>query len=168
MPQQKLFELDPANLPSGARLIKEYDHPTFHKPRRIFLINEALVVFQSESVSRLTGMMRRSQLELPAEAIGWLAESIETRFWKKPSEGGLPRDVLHDKAIIDGEPIKINRGVNIGGEGIGGFRIVNLDRQEYDKWKDLQEFSFTDIELVDMGLLDFFKDFAQRYASGQV
>ena len=168
MPQQKLFEIDPDNFGFNVRLVKEYRHPTFDDPRRVFLVDGKTVVFQSQSIYPPTGELLRSQLELPAEAIGWLVESIETRFWEKPSEGGLPRDVLHDKAVIDGEPIKINRGVNIGGEGIGGFRIVNLDRQEYDKWKDLQEFSFTDIELVDMGLLDFFKDFAQRYASGQV
>lgn len=167
MAQQKLFEIDPVSLPGNVRMLKEYEHPTFHDPIRIYLVDSNVLVVQGESTYP-DGDVVKDQLELPAEAIAWLVDSIESRFWKAPSDGGLPRNVLHDMATIDSERIKINRGVSIGGEGIGGFRIVNLDRLDYGKWPRSQEFGFTDVELVDMALLEFFKDFAQRHASGQI
>lgn len=168
MVKQQLPAIDPNAPPSDVHLLKEWRDPAFDDPRRIYLTGDGFLILQSESIYPPTGEILRSQLELPAEGAGWLADSIENRFWKKPSEGGLPVEVLHDQATIRGERIKINRGNNIGGEGVGGFRIVNLDREEGDEWHDLQEFGLTDFELVGQDLLTFLKDVASRYAAGQI
>jgi len=49
--------------------------------------------------------------------------------------------------VIAGETVYINRGVSIGGEGIGGFSIANLSRNEYGSLTLKQSFGFTDYEL---------------------
>ena len=167
-PVEHLGEIQPTALAANTRLIGEYEHPTFTGDMiRFFIVDQSLLVVQGETVFD-DGRIWRNQLELPLAAASWIVDSIHNRFWRKPSEGGLPKNTLHDRTEIDGESIKINRGVSIGGEGIGGFSIANLSRLDYSRFSQKQSLGFTDYELKDMGLLDFLADLERKVQAGQI
>jgi len=47
-PVENLGEIQPTVLPANTRLIGEYEHPTFNKPIRFFLVDSSFLVIQSE------------------------------------------------------------------------------------------------------------------------
>ena len=48
-----------------------------------------------------------SQIELPLKALPWLIDAVENGFGKKPSEGGLAKDVFNMAETIYGEKLYI-------------------------------------------------------------
>jgi len=167
-PVEHLGMIQPSALVADIRLILEYQHPTFEEGIiRLFIVDDSLLVFQDEGPV-YTGEIWRIQLELPLAAASWIVDSIRNRFWRKPSEGGLPKNTIHDRTVIAGETVYINRGVSIGGEGIGGFSIANLSRLDYSRFSQKQGLGFTDYELKDMGLLDFLADLERKVQAGQI
>ena len=95
-------------------------------------------------------------------------DAIEIKFFKPPAQGGLPADKFHDCEIIEGEELCVNRSVNSGGEGIGGYRLVNLSRRGYISETDVQVFGMPDPFLFNHGLMDFLKDLGAKISKGVV
>ena len=108
----------------------------------------------------------KEQFEMPLEGIAWMVQAIELGFERKPSEGGLPRDVFHTDTTIAGEHLQVRHGVNIGGEGVPGYTVHNWDRLEYITGRYAQDMSFT-LEAWRETLRDFYKQLAERVASGE-
>ena len=106
------------------------------------------------------------QFELPVTALPGLIDTIENKFWKKASEGGLPGDVLHVDAIIDEEDLRVRFSPNCGDEGIQGFTFENYSRNGRSmNWQEMQ-IPYT--LLREDGLLDLLKSINQKYALGNL
>lgn len=101
------------------------------------------------------------QFELPISALPWIIDTIENKFWKKASEGGLSGDVLHVDSDIEGEELRIRFSPNCGDEGIQGFTLKNYSRKgRYVDWMEVQ-LPYT--LLREDGMLDLLKDISKRY-----
>jgi hypothetical protein len=116
----------------------------------------------------------RDQLEFPLEALPWLVDSIENGFWKKPSEGGLPRDVFHVKAQIGGEELRLGRSNNAGAEDVPGFTLKNLSRKDHicPASKPLSSFNeqedvIPDFIMKEGGFFNVLKNLSERYQRGE-
>ena len=101
------------------------------------------------------------QFEIPMNALPWLIDTIEKKFWKKASEGGLAGDVLHVDNEVEGENLRIRFSPNCGDEGIQGFTVENYSRKgRYVDWMEMQ-LPYT--LLREDGMLDLLKDIANKH-----
>ncbi len=156
---KQLGLIDPFAHPVDAWQIKRIQNPFTEKEERTYVWKSHVIFHRGEG--------RYNQLELPLPAIAWLVEVIEEKFWRLPSEGGLPKDVFHFTGEVAGEKIKVRRGVSIGGDDIGGFVIINLSRASYILPSVPQEHNITDHVLMEMKFIDFLRDLAARIARGE-
>lgn len=105
-----------------------------------------------------------AQFELPIAALPWLIDTIENKFWKKASEGGLSGDVLHVDNVVEGEDLRVRFSPNCGDEGVQGFTLENYSRTDRGQnWQDMQ----TPYTLLrEDGLLDLLKDISMKHRQG--
>lgn len=96
-----------------------------------------------------------NQTEIPIEALAWIKDVIINGFWKKPSEGGLPKDQHASKAVIEDEEIIVSRSMNAGEPGKPGFKIANKSRTCHIASFMNQEFQITD-ELLESEVFQVF------------
>lgn len=167
------FELiDPDNLAPGTEFFQRFDHPTFKgKEVYFFKMGQHIIIYSQKWVTRkISGITKliANQIEIPAQAIQWIVDTIEIKFFKPPAQGGLPVDKFHHIEKIKDEELMIARGVAIGGEGIGGYDLINLSRQSYISATDKQEFAMPDPFLFNYGLMDFLKDLGAKISKGEV
>lgn len=163
---EKFDLVDPNNLAQDMRLLKKFDNPCFKgseeyffaKDNHIFIYSQELFTYKNSGVTKLLA----DQMEIPASAIQWIVDTIEIKFFKPPAQGGLPSDVFFHNEIIDGEELQINRGVAVGGEGIGGYVLANISRRSHMADTDIQEFVMPDPFLFNFGLMDFLKDLGSK------
>jgi hypothetical protein len=156
---KQLGLIDPLASPVDAWMIKRIINPFFDKEERTYVWKSFVIFNRGEGFY--------NQLELPLPGVAWLVEVIENKFWKLPSEGGLPKDVFHFTGEVAGETINVNRGSCLGGEGIGGFTITNLSRAGYILQQRPQVHDITDHVLVEMKYMDFLRDLAARIVRGE-
>jgi hypothetical protein len=104
------------------------------------------------------------QFEMPLTALPWLIDTIENKFWKKASEGGLPGDALKVDTVIAGEHLLIRFSPNCGAEGVKGFTLKNYSRE--GKYIDRQEIQIPYSLLREDGLLQKFKEVCKKYGIG--
>ncbi|PSU26968.1 hypothetical protein [Photobacterium lutimaris] len=86
----------------------------------------------------------QNQLEIPILSLLWIKESILNGFWKKPSDGGFPKNKHACKAIFETEVILISRSMNAGYPGKMGVKIVNKSRSSHILPTWPQEIQITD------------------------
>lgn len=94
-------------------------------------------------------------LEFPLPVLRWFVESIEEKFMKTESEGGLKKEEYTINKEFNNEKLVISRWF-----GNPGYSLANFNRDSHInllKNKKNQEFCFTDKMLFDHGLLDKFK-----------
>jgi len=156
---KQLGLIDPFAPPVDAWMIKKIDNPFTEKEERTYVWKSCVIFNRGEGFY--------NQTELLLSAVAWLVDVIETKFWKLPSGGGLPKDVFNFTGEVAGEKINIGRGICLGGEGIGGFKITNLSRAGYIDEDDYQRHIITDHVLVEMKYMDFLRDLAARIARGE-
>lgn len=70
------------------------------------------------------------QFVVPLTSLSWLVDIIETKFWKKPSQGGAPADVLHYEQLFNNEDIEIRFTPNCQKEFEPGVTITNYSRPQ--------------------------------------
>jgi hypothetical protein len=73
---------------------------------------------------------------------------------------------LHTDVTIDNEDLELRYGVSVGGEGVGGYTIVNFDRSSYILPRYSQQFSIT-VDILKQVGRQFFKDILKRINSGE-
>jgi hypothetical protein len=124
-----------------------------------------IVRFQRKfSDGRVNG---RSQFEMPIEALSWTVDAIEEMFERKPSQGGLAKDVQHLDQKFDGEELELRYGVSVAGEGVGGYTLTNFSRDCYIlPGEAAQTFSFA-LSIWQDHARDMFKDIIRRYQAGE-
>ncbi|MGF1733456.1 hypothetical protein [Photobacterium kasasachensis] len=69
-----------------------------------------------------------NQTEIPYSSLTWIKQCITDGFWKKPSDGGLPKNKHVCSSFFAGEEITISRSMNAGYPGQKGFNIINNNR----------------------------------------
>jgi len=156
---KQLGLIDPLAPPVDAWMIKRIINPFFEEEERTYIWKSCVIFHVGEG--------DYNQTELPLSAVAWLVDVIENRFWKVPSEGGLPKDVFHFTGEIAGETINVIRGSCLAGEDIGGFTITNLSRGSYIDETQEQAHDITDHVLIEMKYMDFLRDLAARIARGE-
>ncbi|WP_223144919.1 hypothetical protein [Teredinibacter waterburyi] len=117
--------------------------------------------------SKLKSKWRVTQEEFPLESLSWIIDSFENKFWKKPEEGGLPVGVLHVKAKIADENIRINASRNCCAENLFGYTVRNFSRANYISNIAPQEWDVPRYMLLEQGLLEQLKQINKRYISGE-
>ncbi|RZF83091.1 hypothetical protein EXT46_06455 [Pseudoalteromonas sp. CO325X] len=100
------------------------------------------------------------QTEFPKSALSQIAKTIEEKFWRSASEGGLPAGVNRTDIFVNGEKISIYREMNVGAPHRKGFRVTNFSRPSRKYEEDFQDFWLTDDELLNEGVLQAFKECA--------
>ncbi|MCJ8320812.1 MAG: hypothetical protein MJK12_14330 [Colwellia sp.] len=159
-------------LDADMKIVGKNENPTDGKEYLYTIIqnNNLFLLMQSPKTIRfvngkaipITGeKYRYNQLQLPLPSLPWLTDSIENRFWKKASEGGLANDVLHVNEIVAEEDLLLRFSPNCRAEGVQGFTLKNYskpDTQAGDKY------TYMDLPyslLIEGGLLDAWKKIIQ-------
>lgn len=106
------------------------------------------------------------QLEMPKSGIPWIIDTLENKFFKLSHEGGLPKGVYHHKEEVDGEVLTLGRAASAGGDGIPGYTLATLSRDDEDAMA--KTMSFSDPLLFDHGFFDVLKDIANRIRRGEL
>jgi hypothetical protein len=131
-----------------------------------FFVANGLIVNRAER--RLNGLADSAinQFEMPLAGIKWMIESIESGFEQPPSAGGLAKNTLHMDTCINDEELRLEYGVSVGGEGVGGYTVINFDRSDYILPRYSQEFSITVDIWREFGR-NFFKVLQKRIEAGE-
>lgn len=116
--------------------------------------NDSYIVIQE--VQTFSVRRTRSQLVLPVSAAKWIGFSIKNGFWRRPTDGGFPKDQHCIDGEFDCENIRVRRSMNAGVEGEMGFTIINLSRNSYVSPSSKQSGIYTDKLLVEF-ILPFFE-----------
>ncbi|WDE09741.1 hypothetical protein [Thalassomonas haliotis] len=130
-----MFFLNTKNLPVGHNIIIEIMDAFYPGSIVYLIVNEHEAIFIRKSVYRNMGFgsedepgFSLKQFIVPLSSLPWLEDIIENKFWKKPSQGGAPVDVLHYSQVIDGEDIEIRFTPNCLKEFEPGITITNYSR----------------------------------------
>ncbi|WP_281558909.1 hypothetical protein [Thalassomonas sp. RHCl1] len=127
--------LNTNNLPAGHQVIIEI-LDAFYPGSIVYLVtNEYEAIFLRKSVYRDMGFGSEDepgyslkQFIIPLISLPWLVDIIENKFWKKPSQGRAPADVLHYGQVFDGEDIEVRFTPNCLKEFEPGITITNYSR----------------------------------------
>ncbi|MET1257479.1 hypothetical protein [Aliikangiella maris] len=160
---------DPKSPPKILKKVAKIINPRMNdKPFTFFVYGKHFIIL-SESIwiNKITGVAEHlfGQIEFPIDVAHWVVAGIEDKFMKGPNEGGLPAGEFKNKQDVDGETLYLVRGVCVGGPTMPGYKLVNLSRK--NKYNDYQEFAMGDDFLFDYGLLDCWKDLADRHDRGE-
>ncbi|WDE03278.1 hypothetical protein SG34_017960 [Thalassomonas viridans] len=127
--------LDTQNLPVGHHIVTELVD-AFKDGELLYLIKTSdVAIFLRKEVWKVGNYLDEDepgysleQFILPLNAIPWLVDVIENRFWKKPGQGGAPVDVLHYGHIFNDEDLEVRFTPNCLKEFESGVTITNYSR----------------------------------------
>ncbi|WP_448565362.1 hypothetical protein [Thalassotalea ganghwensis] len=108
------------------------------------------------------------QFDAPLAILPWFVNKLEF-FIKPSSQGGLPPNkIATDKDPIAGENLILGRLVDAGNaRRDGGYDITNLQRKDHAPISNsYQTISFSDSFLFQGGLLELWKELANKYENG--
>jgi hypothetical protein len=170
MTRKQLGLIDLGKPPSRAVHLKDLPDDSVNPQRKNitkWFVVDGYFVERRRLIVIATGeVILDNQFEMPLEGVPWVVESIEQQFERKPSDGGLPRDVFNVQRVVGGEHLQLRYGVSVGGEGVGGYTVHNYDRASYITALMAQEFSFT-IDSWRANLREFFKELCERITAGE-
>lgn len=157
------------------QLLKKYERPQnkydvyFVKEDDHLLVYEKTLHTFPLTSSRHPGETEliEDQFEMPLSGIRWFINAIEQKFFKSPEDGGLPADKISYKETVDGEGLHIIRAMTAGCE-YPGYVITNSSRYSYIDSSDMQTLALSDPWLFKNGLMDFLKEVATKYESGEL
>ncbi len=166
--QHGLIERD--NVPAGCTYIGRLPDLLSDQQREYIndvFVSKDLFIVRFQRVFADGRINGRSQFEMPLDALNWVVDSIETMFERKPSQGGLAKDVLHIDKTFDGEELELRYGVSVAGEGVGGYTLTNFNRDCYIlPGEAAQTFSFA-LSIWTDHARAMFKDIIRRYQAGE-
>ena len=102
------------------------------------------------------------QAEFPLVALPWIVRMIEEKFWRLPSQGGLPNDTLHISGNIAGEQLKIRYSPQCSDDGEKGIKLQNLSRPAVNGRGNSQSVLLPNKLLKQAGLLQILKDLCSK------
>ncbi|WP_396621851.1 hypothetical protein [Marinobacter sp. W-8] len=113
------------------------------------------------------------QYEYPIGAARWFLETLDRFFLEPDHPNAVPRGAITIEEDVDGERLGVTRGAQYGSvlKGIPGYSLDNLNRFEHTSFGPstnwCQMFKMGDPWLFEHGLLDVFKDIAERHERGE-
>ncbi|HCV05071.1 MAG TPA: hypothetical protein DG048_20760 [Pseudoalteromonas sp.] len=102
------------------------------------------------------------QAEFQLEALPWIVQTIEEKFWRLPSQGGLPNEVLHVDACINGEELRIRHIPKCSDDGEKGLKLQNLSRPAVNGRGNSQSVLLPNKLLRESGLLQVLKSISSK------
>ena len=103
------------------------------------------------------------QTEVSLGALPWIIDSIENKFWKAASQGGLSNSILHVNNLVENEDLLLRFTPNCGDEGEKGFTLENYARKPLRGSNNHQSIQLSNRLLCDSGLLELFKTIVSKY-----
>ena len=174
---QLFAQYDPRNPSSEHQLLRFFKSPQKEKGSDFYFIkqnNHLLVYTERFHTYPLTSdfmpgqtELFADQFEMPLEAIRWLINVIEQKFFKSLEEGGLPASKISYEEIVAGEDLHVMRSANAGCPH-PGYAITNDSRRSHMDADDLQTLSLSDPWLFQNGLMDYLKSLADDFEKGRL
>ncbi len=118
-------------------------------------LSETYIIIYIYSINKVEKL--ENQIEIPIVAAEWLENIIVNGFWKKPTDGGLPKNQHAVSEVFQGEEILISRSSNAGTYGKGGFNIRNKARNSYILSTRPQSIQITD-DIVELYILNLLRE----------
>lgn len=105
-----------------------------------------------------------SVLEIPLKGLPWFVQTLEEKFFKHSSEGGLPAGEFGYAEIVEEEELSVSRMF-----GEPGYCLHNFARTSHDPLDDAhQKAYFSDEWLFELGLLDQLKELSMKIENGEI
>ncbi len=173
---QLFQQYDPLNSLPEHRLLKFFKSPQevngedfyfIKQDQHLLVYTERLHVYPSTSKHYGEQELLADQFEMPLEAIRWLIDVIEQKFFKSPEDGGLPANKISYEEIVVGEDLHIMRSANAGCPH-PGYAITNGSRRSHMAPRNMQTLSLSDPWLFQNGLMDYLKSLAHDYENGKL
>ena len=174
----QIFEqYNPRQPNPNQQMLKKYISPQKEKGSDYYFIKEDnyLLVYEERlHTYPLTSdfkpgqkILLADQFEMPLEAIRWLINVIEQKFFKSPEDGGLPAHKISYEEIVAGEDLHIMRSANAGCPH-PGYDITNGSRRSHMAPRNLQTLSLSDPWLFNNGLMDYLKKLANDFENNKL
>lgn len=173
----QIFELyNPRQPLTLQRLLKYWVSPQEENGQDFYFVTvddylliyvEQIRIYPPASPRYGTQKIIANQLEMPLAAVRWYINVIEQKFFKSPEEGGLPAHKISFEEIVAGEDLHIMRSMSAGCAH-PGYDLTNGSRNSHILSSSPQTFSASDPWLFEGGLMDFFKELADKYETGQL
>jgi len=164
--------MDPNNLPSGIIKLGEINDAlnyedeiyAFYRQGDFLSVVDHSVVKPHHKPPYLS----IRQFDAPLAILPWFFDKLV--FFRKSSvEGGLaPNRIATDKELIGGEHLILSRAMDAGNaRREGGYMIENINRKAHSiRSSNFQDLLFSDSFLFEGGMLDLWKDLADKYKAG--
>ena len=119
------------------------------------------------------GEFASEQYEYPIGAVRWFVTTLDRFFLHPDHPNAVPRGKFNVRGEVAGETLGVTRGAQYGSilKGIPGYSLDNLNRFSHTtirvstNW--CQMFEMGDPWLFEEGLLEVFKDIAERHERGE-
>jgi len=120
------------------------------------------MIFRGEEIPNDEPGYDLTQIRIPLRALPWLIDTIENKFWKKTSEGGLANNVLHINEMVASEDLLLRFSPNCRAEGVQGFTLENYSHLPDHHLLNHQSIELPYSLLREGGLLQSWKDIASK------
>lgn len=169
--------IDPDTPPEGYLKVANVTDPESAKaPWHFFVTGEYLIIVKKKWVQfddGDSGEFVFTQYEYPIAAARWFVSTLDRFFLKPDHPNAVPRDAITIEEQVEGEVLGVTRGAQYGSilNGIPGYSLDNLNRFEHTSFGPstnwCQMFKMGDPWLFEQGLLEVFKDIAERHELGE-
>ena len=169
--------IDPDSLPKGYfKVASVADPETAKAPWHFLVVGDHLIIVRKKLVQLNgddAGKYVSSQYEYPIGAARWFVTTLNRFFLHPDHPNAVPRGKFNVRGEVAGETLGVTRGAQYGSvlKGIPGYSLDNLNRFSHTtirvstNW--CQMFKMGDPWLFEHGLLDVFKDIAERHERGE-
>jgi len=163
---------EPNNPPSGIIKLAEIND-TLNYPKRwcsFYRQGNYLSVVKHSMITPndKAPFLSTKQFDAPLAILPWFVDKLV--FFRKSSvEGGLaPNRIATDKELVGGEHLILSRAMDAGNaRREGGYMIENINRKiHFVRISSFQDLMFSDSFLFEGGMLELWKDLADKYKAG--
>lgn len=161
--------INTASLPSNHSTESVIKDPVMTDYTRFVISGSETLIFLSKIIAdkRISSKedepgLWLEQAEFPLVALPWIVRMIEEKFWRLPSQGGLPNETLHIDATIAGEELRIRHVPKCSDDGEKGIKLQNLSRNAVNGKGNSQSVLLPNKLLQHAGLLQTLKNLCSK------
>jgi hypothetical protein len=161
--------INPSELDNDSRCIfrfVEYVESIARERFFYLLLDGDLLIWARKGIRQIDNQISISgytEIEFPKTGLSWFIDTIENKFLKTESEGGLKREKFSYEEEVEGERLCISRMF-----GTSGYAFRNYSRKDYvtTLYDSPQQASFSDELLFEKGLFAQLKTIAEKLTRG--